>query len=117
MDFSSFIFQTEPKPESRISVCSAKSGREDGQMQTSKDYMVPKLTAAAFTTVLETAADSLMILGNMMDLPKVNVELDYRSLSNKYSKPYRKHIYDSETLETREEALEKERNLKFHRDR
>lgn len=110
-----------PKFESRLSINSIQSSREDRagleQAFTNKIYVLPKITAAAFTAALDSAVDSLIVLGNIMDLPKVAVDMEYKSISNKYSEPYRMHIYNHETLETREEALEQERKLKFHKDR
>lgn len=117
MEVSSFILQLEPKADSRVSVGSGKSNKDDHQEQIDKIYVVPKLVAAANSAVLENVIDSLIVLGNIMDLPKISVDLDYKSLEEKYSEPFRERIYDPETLETREEALEKEKTMKFHRDR
>lgn len=118
MEVSSFILQLDPKPESRVSVSSsAISHRDDHQEQIDNIYVVPKLVAAANSAVLENVIDSLVVLGNIMDLPKISVDLDYKSLEEKYSEPFRDRIYDPETLETREEALEKQKAMKFHKDR
>lgn len=115
MDFASFKLQHTITPilgNSHVSISSGKS-----QEQFEKIHVIPKLVAWGFIAVLENAIDSLIILGNMMDLPKVSVDLDYKSLAEKYSQPFREGIYDPETLETRQEALEKEKSLKFYKDR
>lgn len=120
MEFSALRLHLDRniKLDSRMSIASGKiSSKEDQVLLANKTYLLPKITAVAFTAVLESAVDSLIVLGNIMDLPKVNVDMEYKSISNKFSEPYRIRIYDHETLETREEALEQERRLKFHKDR
>lgn len=117
MEVSSVILKLDPssKAESRVSILSAKSYKGEDRQEIT--YILPKLVASACACVLENAVDSLVILGNMMDLPKVNVDLDYKPLGDKYSEPFRECIYDPETLETRAEALEKSMKMKFHTDR
>lgn len=81
------------------------------------DYVIPKILAYGFAAILENTLDSIVILGKMMDLPKVQVDVDYRTLEEKYSECYRDHIFDPETLQSYEVALECQKELKFHRDR
>lgn len=119
MEFSALRLHLDRniKLDSRMSIASGKISSKEDQPLPDKTYLLPKITAVAFTAVLDSAADSLIVLGNIMDLPKVNVDMEYKPMCNKYSEPYRIRIYDHETLETREEALEQERRLKFHKDR
>lgn len=111
----STFLTSAPKFNSRMSLSSSRSAKSDKDQE--KVFVLPKITASAFAVVLGNAVDSLIILGKAMDLPRVSVDLEYKSIPKKYGEDYHEHIYDPETLETCQEGLEKKSKLKFHKDR
>ncbi|KAF2904088.1 hypothetical protein ILUMI_02083 [Ignelater luminosus] len=81
-------------------------------------HEISALQAIAAATVLEEAADELAILGKMGDLPNVEADLTYRTLSQRFSQDIAGgHLFDPETIEPYEIALNKQKFTKFQQDR
>lgn len=81
------------------------------------EYVLPELSAMVYACILEDCIDQLVILGNIGDLPVADVEIEYKTLEEKYSTPHRTYIYDPNTIQTYDVVLQHLKMQKFQRDR
>lgn len=102
-----------------VSSFSTRSAANNDQCSTFVNkYELPPLQAVAVATVLEEAADELAILGKMGDLPNVEANLTYKTLAERFSHDIKcGHLFDPETIEPYEIALDKQKFIKFQQDR
>lgn len=101
--------------QSLFSFNSTKSHTSNIDDRQEQNFIIyDKLTSSAFAAILENAASSLSILGNIMHIPT----LDHRDIISKnFFLPYQERNSYSKTQKNCKNTSDNDRKVKFQNDR